>query len=341
MKRRRFALNAAGLASLSILPLGRLEAQQARRLPKVAFLLPDAPGVLLPGAQQLALPTVRLLLAALTELGYADGRNVTFEFRFANDALERLPALAVELVATQPDVMYTYTSGGARAAAAATKTIPIVIAPVAVETMAALVPHFAEPPGNITGLTLTSREQRNKCLQLFKEAVPAIKRVGVLFNPLNPIWRGYPEVMEDTARALGIGLVRVEAHGAVDIDQAFAAMQTEGVDALYALPESTLTGSEAALKRIFQLLAHLHLPSASDEVSFAQAGGLLSLGINEPEVYPGAAQYIDRILKGAKVAELPVVLPSKFVLTVNLRTAQQLGIMIPPSILLRADEVIE
>jgi putative ABC transport system substrate-binding protein len=331
----------AGLASLSILPLGRLAAGAPGGLRKVAFLLPDAPEVLLPASQSLAFATPRLLLAALAELGYVDGRNVTFEFRFANDALERLPALAAELVATQPDVLYTYTSGGARAAAAATSTIPIVIAPVAVETMAALVPNFAKPPGNITGLTLTSREQRDKCLQLFKEAVPGIRRVGVLFNPLNPIWRGYPEVMEDTARALKVELVRAEAHGLSDIEQAFAAMKAQGVDAVYALPEGTLFGTNSTYQRIIQLLADLRLPSASDEVSFAEAGGLLSLGIDEPAVYPGAAQYIDRILNGAKTAELPVVLPSKFILAVNLKTAQQLGISIPPSILLRADEVIE
>jgi putative tryptophan/tyrosine transport system substrate-binding protein len=338
MRRRDVALGLAGLATVSVMPLGRLGAQDAGRLPKVAFLLPDAPDDVRIAS---IVPGPRILLAALAELGYVNGQNVVFDFGFASHALEHLPALATELVAGQPDVLYTYTSGGARAAAGATKTLPIVIAPVAVETMAALVPNFAQPPGNITGLTLTSREQREKCLQLFKEAVPGIRRVGVLFNPLNPIWRGYPEVMDETARTLGIELVRVEAHGIGDIDQAFAAMETQGVDAVYALPESTLTGSDPALKRIFQLLANLHLPSASDDVSFARAGGLLSLGIDEPAVYPGAAQYIDRILKGAQVAELPVVLPSKFVLTVNLRTAEQLGITIPPAILLRADEVIE
>jgi putative ABC transport system substrate-binding protein len=338
MRRRDFALGLTSLVGLAGRPLEKLGAQQPDKLPKVAFLLPDAPDDLRIPA---IVPGPRILLAALAELGYVEGQNIRYEFGFASHALDRLPALAAELVAGQPDVLYTYTSGGARAAAAATTVIPIVVAPVAVETMAALAPDFARPPGNITGLTLTSREQREKCLQLFKEAVPGIRRVGVLFNPLNPIWRGYPEVMNDTARALGIELVRVEAHGLADVDQAFAAMVAQGVDAVYALPESTLGGSDRTLKRIVQLLASLHLPSASDDVSFASAGGLLSLGMDEPAVYPGAAQYIDRILKGAKVAELPVVLPSKFVLTVNLRTAEGLGITIPPAILLRADEVIE
>jgi putative tryptophan/tyrosine transport system substrate-binding protein len=336
MRRRDVALGLAELASLAVLPIHRLAAQDAGPLPKVAFLLPDAPDDL-----STPLPGPRILLAALAELGYVDGQNVRFEFGFASHALERLPHLAAELVAGQPDVLYTYTTGGARAAAAATSTVPIVVAPVAEETMAALVPDFAHPPGNLTGLTLTSREQREKCLQLFKEAVPGIRRVGVLLNPLNPIWRGYPEVMDPTARALGVELVRVEAHGLADIDQAFAAMETQGVDAVYVLPESTLGGSDRTLKRIVQLLASQRLPSGGEDAYFAHEGGLLSLGIDEPAIYPGAAQYIDRLLKGAKVAELPVVLPSKFVLAVNLKTAHQLGITIPPSILLRADEVIE
>jgi putative ABC transport system substrate-binding protein len=336
MRRRDVALGLAGLASLSVVPFRRVGAQSADRLPKVAFLLPDAAEVI-----PASLPGPGLVLTALAELGYADGQNVTFEFRFASHPLERLPALAAELVAGQPDVLYTYTSGGARAAAGATTTIPIVVAPVAEETMAALVPDFAHPPGNITGLTLTSHEQREKCLQLLKEAVPGIRRVGVLFNPLNPIWRGYPEVLRDTARALGLELVRVEAHGAADVDNAFAALTALDVDAVYALPESTLTGAGGPLERIIQLLESQHLPSVGEDAYFAHEGGLLSLGIDEPAVYPGAAQYIHRILQGAKVAELPVVLPSKYILAVNLKTAQELGLTIPPSILLRADEVIE
>jgi putative ABC transport system substrate-binding protein len=336
MRRRDVALGLAKLATLSVLPLDRLLAQQPGRLPKVAFLFPDAADII-----PASLPGPGLVLTALAELGYLDGQNVTFEFRFANHALEQLPALAAELAAGQPDVLYTYTSGGARAAAGATTTIPIIVAPVAEKTMAALVPDFARPPGNISGLTLTSHEQHEKCLQLLKEAVPGIRRVGVLFNPLNPIWLKYPEVMNDTARALGIELVRVEAHGAADIDRAFTALIALDVDAVYALPESTLTGAGGPLEHIIQLLDSQHLPSVGEDAYFAHEGGLMSLGIDEPAVYTGAAQYIHRILRGAKVAELPVVLPSKFILAVNLKTAQALGITIPPLILLRADEVIE
>jgi putative ABC transport system substrate-binding protein len=178
-------------------------------------------------------------------------------------------------------------------------------------------------------------------LQLLKEVVPGVKRVGVLFNPLNPAWRGYPEVLNDVAQALGLELVRAEARGAPEVDQAFAAMSAQKVDAVLGLSDSTLIGADPTPKRIFELLASLRLPSVSDEGNFAEEGGLLSLGVDDLVVARGGADYIDRILHGAKIADLPVVRPSKFILAVNLKTAQQLGITIPPAILLRADEVIE
>ena len=190
------------------------------------------------------------MLGALAELGYVDGQNILLEFRFADHALERLPDLAAELVAGQPDVLYTFTSGGARAAAAATSTIPIVVAPVNEGTMAALVPDFAHPAGNITGMTLNSRQQHEKCLQLLKEAAPGITRVGVLLNPLNPVWQTYPEVLAEAAQALGVTLVRVEARGEAELEQAFAAMAAERVDGLFGLGDSTLVGNMPRLKRI-------------------------------------------------------------------------------------------
>jgi putative ABC transport system substrate-binding protein len=331
--RRRTALG--GVLTAPLWPALAALAQDAGRLPKVALLLPDTPDY----AER---PSVlKELLAALTDLGYVDSKNVLYEFRFAEHALERLPDLATELVATKPDVLWTFTSGGARAAAAATSTIPIVIAPVNEGTLASLVPDFARPPGNITGLTLNSREQHEKCLQLLKEAAPDITRVGVLVNPLNPVWRDYPDVLNDAARALGIELVRAEARGAPEVDQAFAAMAARKVDAVFGLSDSTLIGASPTPKRILELLVSGRLPSVSDDEDFAQEGGLLSLGSDSQGRFRGAAEYIHRILEGAKVAELPVVLPSKFVLGVNLKTALDLGITIPPSILLRADEVIE
>jgi putative tryptophan/tyrosine transport system substrate-binding protein len=244
-------------------------------------------------------------------------------------------------VAWQPDVLWTMTSGGARAAAAATSTIPIVVAPVAEETLATLVPDFAHPTVNITGLPITGLRQREKCLQLLKEAAPGITRVGVLLNPLNPAWDGYPEVLNGAARTLGIELFRAEARGVAELKPVFAKLVAEHVNGLFALTESTLTGSTPALELMVELSTSLRFASVSDATEFAPAGGLLALGPDYASVGRGAAEYIHRILQGAKVAELPVVRMSNFILAVNLKTAQKLGITIPPSILLRADEVIE
>jgi putative ABC transport system substrate-binding protein len=238
-------------------------------------------------------------------------------------------------------VLYTWTSGGARAAAGATSTIPIVVAPVNEGTMAALVSDFAHPAGNVTGMTLNNRQQHEKCLQLLKEAAPGVTRVGVLLNPLNPVWETYPEVLAQAAQALGLTLVRVEAGGEAELDQAFAAMAAQRVEGLFGLSDSTLVGNMQTLKRIVGLIAENRLPSVSDETDFARVGGLLSLGPDFSTIGRGAAEYIHRILQGAEVAELPVVHPPKFLLIVNLKTAEALGLTIPPSVLLGADEVIE
>jgi putative ABC transport system substrate-binding protein len=332
MRRRTAALC---LLTASLWPALAALAQDARR-PKVGILSPYGPDAgTAPGS------TIHSMLAALAELGYMDGQTVSLEFRFAGDALERLPALAAELVATEPDLIYTYTTGAGRAAAGATSTIPIVLAPVSETTMAALVSDTGRPGGNITGITINSLQRHQKCLQLLKDAAPDVVRVGVLLNPLNPIWKNYPEVLNDAARALGIELVRVEARGLAEIDQAFAQMAAQSVDGLFALDESTLAGARPAPRRIMELIASSRLPSVSDAQNFARAGGLLSFETDVPIIALHAALYIQRILQGAKVAELPVEHPTEFQLVVNLKTAQQLGLTIPPSILLRADEVIE
>ena len=180
------------------------------------------------------------------------GNVGSMEFRFANHAIERLPALAAELVAGQPDVLYTWTSGGARAAAAATSTIPIVVGPVNEGTMAGLVSDFGHPAGNVTGMTLNNRQQHEKCLQLLKEAAPSTTRVGVLLNSLNPVWQTYPDVLAQAARALGVTLVRVEARGEAELDQAFAAMAAQRVDGLFGLGDGALVGNTPTLKRIVE-----------------------------------------------------------------------------------------
>jgi putative ABC transport system substrate-binding protein len=331
--RRRTAI--AGVLTAPLWPRAAALAQDVGRLPKVAILSPGIP-------DDIASPTqLNALLSRLAELGYVEGQNVGYEFRFAHHAIERLPAMAADLVAGQPDVIYTWSSGGARAAADATSMIPIVVGPVAEATMAALVPDFAHPSGNVTGLTLNSRQQQEKCLQLLKEMAPSVTRVGLLLNPLNPLWQNYPDVLADAARSLDVALIRMEARGTADLDQAFTAATDQGVDGLFALSDTTLVASEEGLGRIVEVVTKLRLPSVSDETDFTPGGGLLSLGPDFSTIGRGAADYIHRILEGTKIAELPVVNPSKFILAVNLKAAQEIGITIPPSILLRADEVIE
>jgi putative ABC transport system substrate-binding protein len=330
--RRRAAL--AGILTAPLWPTSAALAQGAGRLPKIAILSPST-------ASYAEHPTevINAVLARLAELGEVEGKTIEIEFRFADNAYERLPLLARELVATQPEALYTWTSSGARAAASATTTVPIVVGPIAEATLAALAGDFAHPTRNITGLTANSRSQFEKCLQLLKGVAPSVTRVGVLFNPLNPAWRDYPEVLEPAARSLGLELVRAEARGASEVDQAFAAMAAERVDGLLGLSDPTLIG-DTTPPRILELITAARLPSISDEGDFAAQGGLLSLGADELAIGHGAADYIHRILHGSKPTELPVVGP-RLVLSVSLKAAALLGVTIPPAILLRADEVIE
>src|SRR5829696_8650330 len=242
-----------GSASLLLLPGARASAQPIRRRPKVAFLLPTAP-------DDVDTPADRVR-AALGELGYVKGQTVSLEARFAHHRLERLPALAAELVAAQPDVIHTYTSPAARALAAATSTIPIVVAPISEAILSELVGDMVRPTGNITGLTLDRRDQQEKVLQILKEVAPRITRVGVLRNPLNPAWRHFPEVLNDAARALGLELVGADARGPEEIDPAFAAMTAARVDAFFPLAEPTFTNRRPVLQRIVELAISHGWPS--------------------------------------------------------------------------------
>src|SRR5215204_993963 len=320
-------------ASLLLLPGARASAQPPRRRPKVAFLLPTAP-------DDVDTPVDRVRVG-LAELGYVDGQTVSLEARFAHHRLERLPAVAAELVATQPDVIHTWTSGAAHALAAATSTIPIIVAPINEAILSELVGEMIRPTGNITGLTLDRHDQHEKGLQMLKEAAPHITRLGVLRNPLNPAWRHYPEVLNDAARALGLELVRADARGPEELDPAFAAMTVAGVDALFLVSDTTFVNAPPVLQRIVELTNTRGWPSTSHEVRWTRAGGLVSLSSDQRAIGRGAALYIHRILQGAKPSELPVIHPTRFELVLNLKTAKALGLTFPLPLLGRADEVIE
>jgi putative ABC transport system substrate-binding protein len=249
--------------------------------------------------------------------------------------------LAAELVAGQPDVIYTWTSGAALVLAAATSTIPIVVAPISERVLSELVGDMVRPTGNITGLTLDRQDQYEKCLQILKEAAPHVTRVGVLRQPLNPAWRHYPGVLNDAAHSLGLELVGADARGPEEFDPAFAAMAAAGVDAFFFLSEQTFIVPPPVLQRIVELTNTRGWPSISHELRWPRAGGLVSLSSDLSGIARGAALYIHRILQGAKPRELPVIHPTRFELVLNLKTAKTLGLTFPLPILGRADEVIE
>src|SRR5215217_549810 len=282
---RRFSLSRrsiiVGSGSLLLLPGARASAQPRRRRPKVAFLLPDAP-------DDVDTPVDRVRVG-LAELGYVDGQTVSLEVRFAHHRPERLPAVAAELVATQPDVIHTWSTPAARALAAATSTIPIVAAPIGEVGLSELVGDLVRPAGNITGLTFDSRDQQEKCLQILKEAAPHITRVGVLRNPLIPAWRHYPEVLNDAAHSLGLELVGADARGPEEIDPAFAAMAAEGVDAVFVLNDPIFVNPQPVLQRIVELALSRGWPSSSHARHWAGTGGLLSLSSDQRAIARGAA----------------------------------------------------
>ena len=331
MNRRVFLLSGLCLAGIG----SRAPPLRSADLPRLAILAPSPSTAADPASRDL----FATFLVALRELGYADGRNIRLDIRFAENRLDRLPGLAAELVMARPDVIYTDTTPGALAAAGATTSIPIVVGPVREETMERLAGNFARPVANVTGFTLAGVSVDQKCLQLLKEAAPDMSRVALLSNPDNPAWRDYRDALNAAADQLGLTLIFAESRGAVDIDRTLAELANKAPDGLLILNDSTLGGGVRA--RIVTFARERHLPSASLGSGYAQAGGLLSLGTDMGFIFRRAAEYVDRIIHGARPSELPVQRPAKFQLSVNLDTAKTLGLSIPPAILARADEVIE
>ena len=328
MRRRDFIML---LGSVAAWPLAA-RAQGADDLPRVAVLSPDpAPSDRLP-----------VFLGRLRELGDVDGRNTRLDIRFAGSRYDRLPALAAELVEARPAVIFTSSGPGGFAAAGATTSIPIVVAPTGTDTMEQLAgKNFAKPVGNVTGFTLdTGGEAEDQlCLQLLKEAAPGGSRIAVVVNPDNPTLRDYPNVLN--AAASGVVLIRVESRGAVDIDQVLSHYTNGTVDGLYLTDDATLAGDSDVRARVIEFARDQHLPSATTYANYAREGGLLSYGVDMVPIFRSAAEYVHRIIHGARPSELPVQVPTKFELVINLKTAKALGLTIPITLLGRADEVIE
>jgi putative ABC transport system substrate-binding protein len=277
----------------------------------------------------------------LRDLGHVEGRNVVIEYRDAGGKFERLPTLAAELVALKVDVIVAPSTPAALAAKQATRTLPIVFAVTADPVGSGLVTSLARPDGNVTGLSTLASELVGKGLELLKQAVPGVSQVAVLWQPGalgERTEKDQLKAADVAARALGVRLQFVEARGPADFERAFSDMTRARAGALTALASNMFSRER---RRLVDLTARNRLPAVYPLREFVDAGGLMSYGSSFADNYRRAATYVDRILKGAKPGDLPVEQPTKFELVINRKTAKALGLTIPQSLLLRADEVIQ
>jgi putative tryptophan/tyrosine transport system substrate-binding protein len=326
MKRREFAALLGGAAAW---PLAA-RAQTPRKVPRIGYL-----GA---GIRAVSPNLVDVFLQRLRELGYIEGQNFVLVDRYAEGQQERLPELAAELVRLEVDLLVAPTSGAAKAAMNATRTIPIVMAGGGDPVGLGLVASLARPGGNVTGPSMMNTEIIGKRMQLLKEVVPRLARVAILANSVNPIHALFWRETEPAARELGLELQLVEARAPEDFEAAFAAATQGKAGALIALDDALTYNYRS---RIVALAAASRLPALYGYREFPDEGGLMSYGANLASHYRHAADYVNKILKGAKPADLPIEQPTKFDLIVNLKTAKALGLQLSPTLLGRADEVIE
>jgi len=274
----------------------------------------------------------------MRELGYVEGQNITLVFPSAEVTPERLPHLAAELVSLKVDVIVAAGTPAVQAAKEATKTIPIVT-PITTEPLeTGLVASLARPGGNITGLSYMSSDLIGKRLELLREVVPGVSRIAVLSNPSSATVPPMMRKTEVAARALGVQLQRLEVHGPDDFERIFQAATKERAGALITLDDAFAFTQRT---RIVKLATKNRLPAIYGFREFVEVGGLMSYAANLSDMYRRAATYVDKILKGTKPADLPVEQPMKFELVINLKTAEQIGLTIPPNVLVRADTVIK
>jgi ABC-type uncharacterized transport system substrate-binding protein len=329
MDRRRFLLTSLVCAFASPHATG---AQQAAKIARIGWLAGNrAASPHLPEAFR----------QGLRDLGYVESGNVVIEYRDAEGKFERLPALAAELVALKVDVIVAGGTPQALAAKQATRTVPIVFAAAGDPVTSGLVTSLARPGGNVTGLTGLGPELVGKGLEQLTQAVPGVSRVAALWQPGGQGERTDKDILKEAdvaARALGVRLQFVEARGPEDFDRAFSDMTRARAGALTVLVSPMFFGER---RRLVDLAAKNRLPAVYPWREFVDAGGLMAYGADLADLFRRAATYVDKILKGAKPAELPVEQPTKYELVINLKTARTLGLTIPPSLLRRADQIIE
>jgi putative tryptophan/tyrosine transport system substrate-binding protein len=319
MRRRELVVLAASASLLS--PLASL-AQQAK-VPTIGVL-----AVASAGSERF----FRLFREDLYKLGYIEGQSVRYEFR--SDEVSKLPELAAELVRLKVDLIVTWFTPAARAAKQATNEIPIVIALAGNPVETGLVQSLARPGGNVTGMSSVGAELAGKCVELIREMIPTARRVAVLANVPDPFSKPMLEQIRLTGAATGTTIDPIMIHNAEELEAAFPAMEKERPDAVIVQPS-------LPAKRAAELALKYRIPAVSFVRGLVDEGGLMTYGIAEADAYREAAVFVDRILKGAKPADLPVEQPTRFELVINLKTAKVIGLTIPPAFLVRADEVIE
>ena len=328
MNRRAFV---TGLGPVLAAPLAAEAESPAGRIPRVGLLSDEA----LTDEAAAGEPAFRKGLEAI---GYVQGQNIVVERRLAEWNSDRLPALASELVKLKVDIIVAIGTGAAQAAANATKSVPIVFTRVADPVALGLVPNLARPGGNITGLAVNTTEIAAKRLELLLQAVPGLRRIGIVWDPSFPPAQIELRRTQEPTRSLRVELHMFPVRDVGEFEKALATVTREHVGAIEVLPATVFTGQR---QRIADLLAKARLPAMFQRREFVVAGGLMSYGPSYAEMYRRAAIYVDKLAKGAKPADLPVEQPTRVELVVNTKTANALGLTIPPSLLLRADQVIE
>ncbi len=289
-------------------------------------------------------PHLEAFKQGLRERGYTEGKNIVLDYRYAEGKVDRLPSLARGLVELKVDVIVTTSGNSARAAAAATKTIPIVLTTGADPVKAGLAESLARPGRNITGLSIIEEDLSGKRVEILKDTFPKMTRLAYLWNPLAVAYSGattspnpsYDEAVKIT-KTLGVQLLPYRVLNLAEIEQAFVDMPKVRPQALLVLQSPLMTLNS---KRIVELALEKHLPGIYPSNQFAQEGGLIAYGPVIADLYRRSATYVDKILKGAEPADLPIEQPTKFELVINLKTAKQIGVKVPPSVLARADKVI-
>jgi|SRR5215831_13934923 len=295
-------------------------------------------GYLAAGSAKVNVNYVDAFRQGLRELGWVEGQNIVVEYRHAEGRFDRLPDLAAELIRLRVELIFATPTPAAVAARNATRTIPIVMRGVGDPVELGLIESLARPGGNVTGLSYSvGMETFGKSLELLKEAVPKVRRVAILSNPDNPAHARAVDTLKGTARSLALQLQLLQARGPDALDGAFAAMAKERVGALFVVADSMLFLHRA---RLADLAVKGRLPSMHGYREDVEAGGLMSYGPSFVPQFKQSAVYVDKILKGARPADLPVEQPTKFELVINLKTAKALGLTIPQSLLVRADEII-